>query len=310
MKGRGDGGAGLFFREAEVFSFVGGEADLFDGAVAAVEPEAPLEAVEEGERFVAGVGVPLPISWTDDGVGGVALPLGEAIGGAGEADLGMIFVAEADIKHQVGIAVMNDLGGGDLVFFPRVGGVGGEDGVGRKFCPGLAVGAGGVTDGVGLHLFACGIPHPEEAEGFVPLDVRAHHGDFFPRFGGGKDGFFGGALPVDAVGAGGVTDEGMAVGLSREPEVILVAFFEDDGAIDFIFPTALGMGAEGDLGFAPMDAVGAFDDGDALFGTPGKPHLVFAGGVEEADIETGAEFATEDGVGVGLYPARLGFWKG
>ena len=45
--------------EAQVFALVDGQADLLDAALAAVVPEQPASAVEDRERLVNGVVVPL-----------------------------------------------------------------------------------------------------------------------------------------------------------------------------------------------------------------------------------------------------------
>ena len=88
----------------------------------------------------------------------MALPVGDAVAGAGETDLGVGFVAEADVEHNVPVPATLDLARGDLVFLPGEVRVGGEDGVGGVFGPVEAVGAGGIADGIGLVLFATGIP--------------------------------------------------------------------------------------------------------------------------------------------------------
>src|SRR5208283_1459761 len=55
--------------EAKVLALVPHHADLFQAAVAAVVPEQPFPAVEDGERLVAGVVVPLAFPRLNDGVG-------------------------------------------------------------------------------------------------------------------------------------------------------------------------------------------------------------------------------------------------
>ena len=62
------------------------DADLFETAVAAVIPEQPIRAVEDGIRLVAGVVVPLVLAREDDRIGRMALPVRDAILAASEAD--------------------------------------------------------------------------------------------------------------------------------------------------------------------------------------------------------------------------------
>ena len=71
----------------------------------------------------------------DDRVGRVALPIGDAVTRAGDADLRVGLVAEADIEHHVPVPYPLDLAGGDFVFLPGEVDVRGKDGVGRVFCP-------------------------------------------------------------------------------------------------------------------------------------------------------------------------------
>src|SRR5206468_9730015 len=110
--------------------------------------------------------------------------------------------------------------------------VGGEDGVRCVAGPGVAVGAGGVTDRVGLVLVAAGVPHAELFRGVVPRHVGAHEGDLFPFGLRREDGLaVVDAGPGFAVGAGGVADGGAPVRLAGVPEVVdAVVALQDAGA--------------------------------------------------------------------------------
>src|SRR6266851_1122307 len=92
---------GMSVREAQVFAFVGGYADLFGAAMAAVVPEQPAFPIEDRIRLICRIVVPAVWGGADDGVCGVALPFGYAVAGAGEADLSVIDVAKADVEHVV-----------------------------------------------------------------------------------------------------------------------------------------------------------------------------------------------------------------
>src|SRR5713101_3286207 len=106
--------------ESQVFAVVEHHADLLQRAVAAVAPQPPSLAVEDRVRLVTGVVVPLVAPRADDRVGRMTLPVGEAVPGAGEADLGMGFVAKANVEHQIPAAALLDLASGHLVLFPIV----------------------------------------------------------------------------------------------------------------------------------------------------------------------------------------------
>ncbi len=63
-----------------------------------------LRAVEDGKRLVAGVGVPGAGDGKEDRVVGMALPAGDAVARAGQADLGAVLVAKTDVKHDMPVA--------------------------------------------------------------------------------------------------------------------------------------------------------------------------------------------------------------
>ena len=128
-------------------------ADLLKAVLAAVIPEQPLGAVENRIRFVTGVVIPFVLARKDDRVGGMALPVGDAILAAGEADPRRGLILEADVKHHIPVADFLDLTGGDLMLLPRILGFCAKDRVALMLLPGQSVGAGRVTDGVRLDLF-------------------------------------------------------------------------------------------------------------------------------------------------------------
>ena len=97
-----------------------GQADLFDATLAAVVPQQPLAAVEDRIRFVHGIVIPLVLAGTNDGVGRMALPTGDAILGPSDADLSVALVSKADVKHEIRVALANDLAGRHAVLFPLI----------------------------------------------------------------------------------------------------------------------------------------------------------------------------------------------
>ena len=92
--------------------------NLFQRVVAAVVPEQPFLTIENGERLIARVVISLVLARSNNGVCGVALPIVDAVAGAGQAYLGMRFIAETNVEHEVPIALPDHLAGGDLVPFP------------------------------------------------------------------------------------------------------------------------------------------------------------------------------------------------
>src|ERR1035437_8161991 len=284
--------------EAQVLTGVKHNANLLQSAVAAIIPKEPFLTVEDRVGFVTGVMVPLPFAGADDWIGRMALPAGDAVAGAGEADLGVGLIAEANVEHQIRIPAPLDLAGRDFVFLPVKGGVWGEDGVSRVFGPAATVRTGSIADRVGLVLLATGIPEAEEPSLRVPQHVRAHDGNLLPRLLRRQHRAVTHALPGGAVETSGVTDGRMAFGLASVPEVVAILTFQDDRAVDVVLPAGLLPGAEDDSGWlapmeavpapagllpgaeddsgwlAPMEAVPAFDQGHARLWPPGEPHAV------------------------------------
>src|SRR5262249_41634106 len=140
--------------------------------------------------------------------------------------------------------------------------------------PRQPVGTGGTTDGVRLVLLSPGVPHPVQLCLVVVQDVGAHHGDLLPRPFGRENWLVALPFPRLAVGAGGVTDPGFALGLAGVPHVVSVALFEDHRAVDVILPTGVGVRPQRDDRFAPGQPVFTLGQGDALPGSPGEPHAV------------------------------------
>ena len=67
----------------------------------------------------------------------------------------------------------------------------------------------------------------------------------------------------------------MAFRLAGVPEVVAILTFQDDRAVDVLLPAGLLSGAEDNLGrLAPMEAIPAFDYGQALLRPPREPHPI------------------------------------
>ena len=92
--------------ETQVLALVRDQADLLHAAVAAVVPEQPLLAVEDGKRLVAGVVVPLASPGRMIGLAGWRCQSVMPSLRAGDADLGVVHVAEADVEHHVPVAAL------------------------------------------------------------------------------------------------------------------------------------------------------------------------------------------------------------
>src|SRR5262245_35210580 len=97
--------------EAEVFALVDRYPDLLDAAFTPVVPQQPTPPIEDRIRLVHGVRVPPPLAGPDDRVGRVPLPPGDPVSGAGQADLGVVPVPEADVEHDVPPALPDHLAG-------------------------------------------------------------------------------------------------------------------------------------------------------------------------------------------------------
>src|SRR5260370_38757530 len=100
-----------------------GDADLLEASVPPVVPQQPLLAIKQSERFIAGIVIPLPRTWTDNGIGGGSLPPRSAVRGTRQADLGMIHIPETDVKHQIPIATFLHLNSCHLFLLPCLAGL-------------------------------------------------------------------------------------------------------------------------------------------------------------------------------------------
>src|SRR5262245_14661942 len=167
--------------ESQILPLMQRQPDLLDAALATVVPEQPLLAIEDRIWFVNSVVVPLVLARPNDGVGSMALPVGDAVLRAGHADLRIVHVPKADVEHDVPVALPNDLAGGNSVLLPGILGVGLEDRIVLVSGPFQAAFAGGVADGVRFVLLAARVPHAIELCLVVVDDVRTHHRHFFPR---------------------------------------------------------------------------------------------------------------------------------
>ena len=109
-------------------------------------------------------------------------------------------------------------------------------------------------------------------------------------------------FPGDAIATGGVADSGAVFALSRVPEMIAIAAFQDQRTVDVVFPVGLLARAQNDLWFGPADAVVAFNQRNAGLGTPRNPHAICIALFEHTDVETRAVSATQHGVAIILDP--------
>src|SRR5262249_61277546 len=87
--------------EAEVFAVVDRHPDLLDAAPPPVVPQQPTPPSEDRIRLIDGVRVPPALAGPDDRVGRVPLPPADPVPRAGQADLGVVPVPEADVEHDV-----------------------------------------------------------------------------------------------------------------------------------------------------------------------------------------------------------------
>src|SRR5260370_5271440 len=85
--------------EAELGATMERDAYLHHRAAAAIILGQPLRAVPYHVRLVHGLAIPVTEAGPDDRIRGQSLPAEEAIARAGQADPGMILVAEANVGH-------------------------------------------------------------------------------------------------------------------------------------------------------------------------------------------------------------------
>src|ERR1700688_3203015 len=97
-----------------------GQTNLLDVSPPAVVPEQPPPGVRliDREWLVAGVPVPLIGAGADDRVGLQPPPIRDAVFRAGDADLRMVHVAEADVEHHPPLALLHHLAGGHFASLP------------------------------------------------------------------------------------------------------------------------------------------------------------------------------------------------
>src|SRR5262245_66390695 len=97
--------------KAEVFTLVGRHSDLLVPAPPTVVPQLPPLPVEDRVRLVHRIRIPPVLPGSDDRVGRVPLPAGDAVLRPGQADPGTVPVGEADVKHDVPIPLPHHLAG-------------------------------------------------------------------------------------------------------------------------------------------------------------------------------------------------------
>src|SRR5262249_62050939 len=113
--------------EAEVFAAAGPPPTPLAPAPPAVVPQPPPLPVEDRVRLVHRIRIPPALPGSDDRVGRVSLPVGDAVLRPGQADLGTVPIREPDVKHDVPIPLPHDLAGRHAIFFPIGLRVGSED---------------------------------------------------------------------------------------------------------------------------------------------------------------------------------------
>src|SRR5258708_40256099 len=115
--------------EAEIFAGMERDADLLDPAATAIVPEQPRRTVPEHVRLIDGVAIPGRGAGarSDNGIRGQALPTGDAVARARQADARVVPVAEADVRHVIPVAMAKDLGGGHFRLLPGMRRIGDED---------------------------------------------------------------------------------------------------------------------------------------------------------------------------------------
>src|SRR5262245_20782183 len=113
--------------KAEVFTRVGRHSDLLVPAPPTLVPQLPPLPVEDRVRLVHRIRIPPVLPGSDDRVGRVSLPVGDAILRAGQSDLGAVPIREPDVKHDVPIPLPHDLAGRHAILFPLGLQVGSED---------------------------------------------------------------------------------------------------------------------------------------------------------------------------------------
>src|SRR5262245_52437907 len=94
--------------EAEICAGMKRDAYLLDHATAAIVPEQPLCAIPEHVRLIDRLAVPACVGGSEDGICGQSSPARDAVARAGQADVGVILVAEADVRHVVPLALEQD----------------------------------------------------------------------------------------------------------------------------------------------------------------------------------------------------------
>ena len=139
--------------------------------------------------------------------------------------------------------------------------------------------------------------------------MRTHDSHFLPRLFRGKHRLIALPFPRLAVGAGRVTDPGMAFGLAGIPQVIAIVALDDCRTVEVLLPAGLGARSQHDHRLAPVDAVGAFDQREAFLWPPREPHAVGVAFLQDGDVEAGAEVAAQHGI-AGVFPPAGGSFKG
>src|SRR5262249_1010466 len=206
--------------EAEVFAVVGRHSNLLDPAPPTVVPQPPPLPAEDRVRLVHRIRTPPALPGSDDRVGRVSLPVGNAILRPGQADLGAVPISEPDVKHDVPIPLPHDLAGRHSIFFPIGLRVGSEDRIPLVLRPFPSIRARGVADGVRLVLLTARVPHSVLLAVGIVHDMRAHDGHLLPRILGGQDWLVARPLPGLAIRARRVPNRGLALGLAGVPQVV------------------------------------------------------------------------------------------
>ncbi len=130
------------------------------------------------------------------------------------------------------------LAGGNLMLLPFIGLIINKDRVFPVSLPAKAIFAGCISNRIRLILLSTRIPHFEDPVFLIPNHMRTHYSNFFPGKVGRQYRIFTFSFPVPPIGACGIADPGMIIGLSGIPHMIDTVFHDYNRAIQIFLPFA------------------------------------------------------------------------